>query len=396
MQWLDPEFRESGDVAIPRNWLLLHYFDALNVLFRFENTLRLFVYCVLKAEFGSRWTDQTLSGDDSAEGTIASVAKRRIAQAQSCGYVGSFPTCPVMYLTSGELSRVITSDGCWKHFSRHFAASRDVAKYKFLEINSVRNTLAHFRTLQFDDVLTVKQGARHLLGLIERWLTDLLWCSQVVPTNTEQDWYKALSVLGSELCTLQLLQSTNRDFVALDFVYSCPILRSVVYTPTVTMHSVLTIRTSSLLTAIGDPPDKLIAITERVSRFGQHGGDGPPAFHKQMRLLVPRKALEAEPDIVRQFAERVLSQVATQTDLIQRDNLAAGSLIETAMVWEQAKGAPGSLAWSLPLDALKCPVGADDPPEYWGESLDGTNDPVSDLSRFPWMPNAVSLSRWPG
>ncbi len=167
MDWVNPEYKQSGDVAIPKSWLFLRYFDALNVLFRVENTLRLFVYCVLKAEFGAKWTDHAVSGDDSTEGSIGSVAKKRRAQAQSCGYLGSFPTCPVMYLTSGELSRLITSEACWKHFGRHFAASRDVVKYKFLEINSVRNTLAHFRTLQDDDVVAAKQGARHLLSLIE-------------------------------------------------------------------------------------------------------------------------------------------------------------------------------------------------------------------------------------
>jgi hypothetical protein len=35
-------------VQIPDRWLHLHYYEALNILFRFENALRVFVYVILK------------------------------------------------------------------------------------------------------------------------------------------------------------------------------------------------------------------------------------------------------------------------------------------------------------------------------------------------------------
>ncbi len=48
MKWEDAEKNKDGSVKLPDNWLFLHYYEALTVLFRIENSLRTFVYVVLK------------------------------------------------------------------------------------------------------------------------------------------------------------------------------------------------------------------------------------------------------------------------------------------------------------------------------------------------------------
>ena len=77
MDWKSAEV--SNDVTkIPDSWLHLYYYEALNILFRFENALRLFVYVVLKKELKERWDEAALS----ANSTIKTETKKRIAQAK--------------------------------------------------------------------------------------------------------------------------------------------------------------------------------------------------------------------------------------------------------------------------------------------------------------------------
>ena len=48
MEWKKSEKKDGNTYQIPERWLHLYYYEALNVLFRFENSLRVFVYVVLK------------------------------------------------------------------------------------------------------------------------------------------------------------------------------------------------------------------------------------------------------------------------------------------------------------------------------------------------------------
>ena len=50
MNWEDAEKNKDGSVKLPYNWLLLHYYQALTVLFRIENSLRMFVYVVFEGQ----------------------------------------------------------------------------------------------------------------------------------------------------------------------------------------------------------------------------------------------------------------------------------------------------------------------------------------------------------
>ncbi|MDQ6799260.1 MAG: hypothetical protein M3041_00320 [Acidobacteriota bacterium] len=58
MKWTDAEVLNDDVVKIPPNWLFLHYYEALTILFRVENALRMFVYTVLKDEHKGKWSPQ--------------------------------------------------------------------------------------------------------------------------------------------------------------------------------------------------------------------------------------------------------------------------------------------------------------------------------------------------
>src|SRR5690348_4688750 len=109
MQWYQPSDIEGGGVHIPDRWVYLMYYEAFNLLFRIENALRVFVYLILKNELRNTWADAQVLADDD-QGTLSSIAKKRMSQAQSFGYLGHTIPCPVMHLNSGELTRLIISD----------------------------------------------------------------------------------------------------------------------------------------------------------------------------------------------------------------------------------------------------------------------------------------------
>jgi hypothetical protein len=108
----------DGHVVVPKRWLFIHYYEALNILFRTENALRVFFYLVLKSNMHQRWQDAEIQISDTEKSTIAKVATRRIVQAHGYGYLGYEIASPLMHLNSGELTRLTMSKAytpchCW-------------------------------------------------------------------------------------------------------------------------------------------------------------------------------------------------------------------------------------------------------------------------------------------
>jgi hypothetical protein len=209
MDWKQSKNTENNIYELPGHWLKIEYFDALNILFRVENSLRMFVYIILKNEFKEKWKDLSVTSDDDETSSIGAIAKRRLNQDKNYAYLGYVITSPLLHLTSGELIRIITSDSYWKLFKEYFPGSREIIKNKLDEIGNVRNSLAHFRPIKKGDIELVKQNSVHTLSIIEKGLTDFILCSDIVPTNTDEDWYKELITLGVEEVTLSFKQSKD-------------------------------------------------------------------------------------------------------------------------------------------------------------------------------------------
>lgn len=163
MQWREATEIEGNSVRVPPTWLDLYYYEALNILFRFENSLRIFAYIILKKELGEKWDNAAISGGS----TIKSETKKRLTQAREHGYLGYEVSSPMLYLNSGELTTIITSDAYWKHFAPYFKATKQIILNKLNEIGTVRNSLAHFRPLKKDDLDLIKQNTKHVLLEIE-------------------------------------------------------------------------------------------------------------------------------------------------------------------------------------------------------------------------------------
>ena len=220
MNWLSAEKKDDGSFVIPKRWLYIHYYEALNILFRYENALRVLVYSVLKNEYFDEWMKCSLGKGES----ISSIAKKRISQAQSFGYLGYEVSCPIMHLTSGELFEIITSNAYWCLFKPYFKGSKEIIKTKFLEINTVRNSLAHFRPIKKDDINLLQQNTKHTLMGVEEYLIEAITCNNIVPTNTDDDWYKSIKPVGADPTEINIFQSRNGEWIRVQLAYSPAVL----------------------------------------------------------------------------------------------------------------------------------------------------------------------------
>ena len=132
MDWKNVESNNDAYI-VPGSWIHIHYYDALNTLFRIENALRLFVYIILKNHMFDKWADINITSDDIETTTIRSIASKRIKQSEDFGYLGYTIKGPLMHLTSGELIRIITDDSYWRYFKQYFHASKQIIKHKLDE-----------------------------------------------------------------------------------------------------------------------------------------------------------------------------------------------------------------------------------------------------------------------
>lgn len=140
------------DHKIPDNYVPTKYLDAFNILFKFENVLRIFVYYVLKSNFGKQWTDFQIKNDSGSK--IFAYFKQRRGKPKKYEYIGKISENPIMYLTLEELFLIMRRRK--DLFNRYFKGSLEALKEKFDELSVTRNNLAHFREITKKDLDRIK------------------------------------------------------------------------------------------------------------------------------------------------------------------------------------------------------------------------------------------------
>jgi hypothetical protein len=384
----------DGGVNIPNRWVYMHYYEAFNLLFRIENALRVFVYVILKNELKDKWAEAQVTAEDD-EGTILSLAKKRMSQAQTFGYLGHPIACPIMHLNSGELARLIVSDAYWELFKPYFHGGKGIIKNKLDEIGSIRNSLAHFRPIRADDVDVIKQNSKHVFLGIEQFLNQVLMQTDVVPTNTQHAWYKSLKTLGTDLCTFTFYQSTDEHWTRVMMAYACPIIKKDAPWQEHMNYTVLNVKSSSVLTKYQKIAEDICYLSE-VPTYPKMLKDGKAEFRKIISFVLSRSMLEEQHETLRKEFENLLLTIASETELIQRDNLARGQLIHTALVSASLVGEANKKQWRWNYSKLQTPVLENDPPEYWGSfNIFSWEDFVAATEKYPWMPETVSTEELP-
>jgi hypothetical protein len=390
MEWKQASKKDDATI-IPDSWIFIHYYEALNTLFRLENSLRVFVYIVLKNHFFDKWCDIQITSDDAEQATIETIAKKRRNQAQDFGYLGYNVNCPVMYLTSGELIRIITSDTYWKYFKSYFPASKQIVEHKLDEIGVIRNSLAHFRPLKSDDVEVIKNNAKHALSGVDYFLEQLGSCFNVVPTNTPDNWYLSISPLRNEWCDLKLYQCEDQTWLELNFTYHSKVISSGPITLKGEYHShqILNLITPQILEHYGSITKYATCLIERAADTEDYNPE-EPSFYKTFYIYFNRDVLSKHYEDIRNDIELLLNDIKSQTELILSDNLARGKLISVARISAKLQQAEKSKFWRIDAKHTLCPNTKESSfPEYWGDSF-LLSSMVTTSDQYPWMPTEVS------
>jgi len=389
MEWKQAS-KQDDAISIPDSWIHIHYYEALNTLFRLENSLRIFVYIVLKNNFFDKWCDINITSDDAEQATIETIAKKRKNQAQDFGYLGYIINCPMMYLTSGELIRIIMDDNYWKYFKPYFPASKQIIKNKLDEIGIIRNSLAHFRPLKLDDVEVIKHNAKHALSGVNHFLEELGSCFNTVPTNTQDSWYLSLNALSNELCNLKLTQCKDGTWVELGFKYHSKVISSVTFAPErkYYSHQILNLITPSMLEYYGNITKYCTCLTEGPADADAYNPQ-KPSLYKLFSILFNRDVLSDHYQDIKNDIELLLSDMKAETDLIVSDNLARGKLISVAQISARLQQGEKAQWWEINADRTLCPDTKGSFPEYWGNAW-LLSSMLTTTYKYPWMPIEVS------
>jgi hypothetical protein len=394
VEWKSAETKNDGLKQIPARWLHIYYFEALNILFRFENSVRTFVYAILKNEFQDKWDQCSCSFAGGEPQSIKGIASKRISQAESFGYLGLDIRAPLMHLTSGELIELLTSEAYWPKFRPHFRGNKEIIKNKLLEIGTIRNALAHFRPIKADDIELIKQNSRHALLGVEQCLKNIFLQPIRVPTNTTADWYRAISTLGTAHISTTPFFSADETWVSVALTFKTPMLSKRRYGETYFSYKLAKLNSANVLLGHSVLRKHVTCLTETVS-YPSLSKEYDITISKDLYFVFRKDVLEnSHKEISEDFAA-FLRTAAEECELLVQDNLARGKMMETADVtayWSKPPDKEGR--WIFGYEELRQVYKSNDPDEYWGQRI-YASDIVSGVKRYPWMPEDISDEEFP-
>jgi hypothetical protein len=396
MDWEQAKDNKNGTFQIPGSWIHISHYEALNILFRMENALRIFVYCVLKESYGSDWVGLQISTLETESIAIGKLAARRISQQQDFAYLGKKIACPMMYLNSGELIHLIFADKYWPKFAPFLEGKKEILRNKLEEISTIRNSLAHFRPVTQDEVDVIRQNTKHVFRGIEACLREITSCSKIVPTNTQDDWYKELSTLGNELCKVSLYESPNGKWVRMEIQFSCMVIGTSAGFGENSHHfELINLSSPEILQHFGALSKRVIFVSEYMPR-PRMPDDRRPSYRKQVSLMFSAKSMRECYKELSDDLKNMLTLIIEERDLISNDHLARGRLLEvdTTYAWINTDD-KGRSRWVMQEDKLLSSTPEDAPPEYWGTIGRWPAGFIDTASRYPWMPSAVSSDEFP-
>ena len=388
MEWAQAKQNDEGLIDVPSSWIYITHYEALNILFRIENALRVFVYCILKENYGAQWTGLQISTAETDSIAISRLTSRRISQQQDFAYLGNRIASPMMYLNSGELIYLIFADNYWPKFAPYLEGKKEILRNKLEEISTIRNSLAHFRPITQDDVDVVKQNCKHAFGGIDACLRELTSCHKIVATNTLDDWYKGLSNIGNEICTITLHESPNKKWIRLQLDYSCALLETSADYDTSIYFLVGNLISPSILDQFEKLAERVLFVNEWMPGLSMPD-DKRPEFRKQVSLTFSSATLKVHYKEIAGELKQVLSTLIEDRDLLASDRLARAKLLSADTVQSVYRKRDKGGYWYMNEDSLLSKPPQPSPPEFWGTLGRFGARFVDNAARYPWMPSAI-------
>jgi len=385
--------------------LPLQYYEALNLLFRVENTLRIFVFAVLKASIGEGYGNLQV-GDS----TLAGTAKNRRKQEATHGYMSSpAGPNPLMYLTFAELQRLILSKSGWPHLRKYFPMSQNVLEQHLDAIGVIRNALAHFRPIDGDRIDSVRLRVAEMLPHVESCVLGLLTFTEEVPHTLSEEWFLELAAVQGRYVAIEVRRSGERaatDFVACVLRYRGRVLAR---------HAAGEYSVSMLITpAVLGRFDRLKAAVvcgyDEIDVDACSVDDEECVLEKCAVLVLSLRALRENLGGVTADLARLVCEIDEDSELGPGDHARLVRALRVkvrkteiqTMSWDRNElthepvGPPRPLwSWDLTGASMTDAIEESSPVEYWTNSWKGewgmvAGNFISHTWRFPWIPADVS------
>ena len=257
---------------------------------------------------------------------------------------------------------------------------------KLQEIGTIRNAMAHFRPLSPDDVEVVKQNANQMLPSVERTLIEIIQCSNVVPSNTPDEWYIRFRTLGAEHTTVSISQSKDERWVRLTMCYT-PVVVSGTPNPNRSFlrYSVTNVDTPAILETQPVIRNHVLLVTETIWIFPL-SKELLPQNKKYIHFTFSRRTLASKHEEIKKCFESLLNELTSETELLREDQLARGKIIQLTDVISRKDQKNN---WSLTGESLRSRSPEKELPEYWGR-IHGVSHFISNTEDYPWMPVKIS------
>jgi hypothetical protein len=132
--------------------------NAYIILFNLENQFRQFISLNLSSKYGPDWWNKCIS-----EGIRKKVDQMRKDE-QGLGWQVSSTTDVTDYLLFEHLEKIITTN--WNEVFESFFKNQQRVIHRLRELESIRNSIAHARTLSMDGMKRLEQYSQDLFNMI--------------------------------------------------------------------------------------------------------------------------------------------------------------------------------------------------------------------------------------
>lgn len=210
-----------------------------------------------------------------------------------------------------------------------------------------------------------------------------------MPTNTQDEWYKSISTLGTEQTSTTPYYSENEEWVCVLLKCSSPILEKQQYGETLFTYSHAKINTPNIL-AEREELSKYVTYASENVNYPTLIDKMDMKIEKDIRLVFSKNILLEHHETISRELKEVLATINDECELLLQDNLARGKMVESVktMAW-WTKSEDGDGEWNFSYDTLEQKYLSNHPDEYWGQ-LASIADVVAGCYRYPWMPADIS------
>lgn len=211
----------------------------------------------------------------------------------------------------------------------------------------------------------------------------------VVPTNTEDEWYKKITTLGTQSCVISLHQSTSTEWLRIQMAFKSNTFKVSRYGDDWISYQILNLKTPNIIQLFPAITKYVTYVTEDVP-YTTMPEDYKPDFKKTVSLVFSKNLLITNLSEIIESLESLLNTISKEEELVISDHLARGELIEPVSISARYIKEDERSRWELYTYPMVQPFKEDHPAEYWGDLGLYQRDFIAGTTKYPWMPSDVA------